>query len=476
MSFGFSVGDFVLLTQLAKNTIHNAQKACGAHDELVREVKSLHIVLRRTEAEVSNANSILNREDDDRRAELGSLAGHCKKVLKVLCVVLEKYNALSQEKRSVTKLWKQIKFGNGEMRDLDHIRSELVTHTQAFTIFLNLLSIGSQGKVEEYMESQGKELRDIKLSMNWVTASLQSRRKEESILTTYAEDDKETWKCFRRELIKEGFTHTALKENMETIKQFVTELGERGALDGLAPKLDCANSRILSIPRGKTSIGKKSIDKCAAKLAFRLDQVLKANGGLTSIDGESQPHSVLADKSASQQHAPEPWEHMQAETHAMTRIGQLAQDKTTRDVASTATWGSCIGTNDILLRDFEFLLSEFSEYITHTEEFCEGFHPHNQPFQVLKLAAFSLVLQLRNLAEATSHGHDGWLAHLLARDIELTPFVIFAETPSRAQQLSFAEALYSGFNQWYKNYHKLCHKYRVDENCGENWFFIWRET
>ncbi|CAG8972005.1 hypothetical protein HYALB_00008290 [Hymenoscyphus albidus] len=276
MSFGFSVGDFVVLTQLAQNAIHNAQKACGAHDELVREVKSLHIVLRRTEAEVSHPNSILNREDDDRRAELGSLASHCKKVLKVLCMVLKKYNALSKKKKrhqtlETNQIWER------EMQDLDHIRSELVTHTQAFTIFLNLLSIGSQGKVEEFMGSQGKELRDIKLSMNWVTASSISRRHEQSILTTYAEDDKETWKCFRRELIKEGFTHTSLKGNMEIIKQFVTELGERGALDGLAPEHDFANSRIPSIPRGKTrgktsgkTKGKTLVDNSTVKRPFQL--------------------------------------------------------------------------------------------------------------------------------------------------------------------------------------------------------------
>lgn len=178
MSFGFSLGDFVLLTQLAQKTIHNAQKACGAHDELVREVKSLHIVLRRVKAEVSNPSSILNGTEDNRRVEVGSLARHCRDVLRVLCGILEKYNALSVQERSVTKLWKQIRFGNGEMQDLDHIRSELATHTQAFTMFLNLLLIGSQGKVEQYMDSQGKDLRDIKISLNWVTASLQAQNHE----------------------------------------------------------------------------------------------------------------------------------------------------------------------------------------------------------------------------------------------------------------------------------------------------------
>ena len=62
--------------------------------------------------------------------------------------ILEKYNALSEEKRSVRKLWKNVKFGNGEMLDLAEIRLKIATSTSALTLFLNLLSIGSQGKVE----------------------------------------------------------------------------------------------------------------------------------------------------------------------------------------------------------------------------------------------------------------------------------------------------------------------------------------
>lgn len=114
------------------------------------------------------------------------------------------------------------------MKDLVNIRSELSTHTQAFSMFLNLLSIGSQGKVKQYMDSQGRDLREIKMSLNWVTASLQATGRGEnskSILTTYTDDDKETWKNFRRELIKEGFSHEILKQHKRTIREY------RGALD-----------------------------------------------------------------------------------------------------------------------------------------------------------------------------------------------------------------------------------------------------
>jgi hypothetical protein len=232
MSFGYSVGDFVLLTQLAYRVVQNTRKACGAHDDLAREVSGLHIVLRRVEVEVSKSDSILNETEDNRRRELGRLARHCKRVLKVLEQILKKYNALSDERRSVTKLWQKVKFGNGEMLDFGRIRAELATHTQALNMFLNLLSIGSQGKVEKYMDSHGEELREIKHSLHWVTASMQAKSHEEkSILTTYGEDDKAIWKAFRRELIEEGFSCQLLDKYRSTIKKYVMELGERGALD-----------------------------------------------------------------------------------------------------------------------------------------------------------------------------------------------------------------------------------------------------
>jgi len=236
MSFGYSVGDFVLLTQLAWQVVQNSRKACGAHDGLTSEVTSLHIVLHRLEVEVSKPNSILGRSDGglDRKEELVQLSSDCRRVLRVLDGILEKYNALSEEKRSVMKLWKKVQFGNGEMLDLVEIRLKISTSTSALTLFLNLLSIGSQGKVESYMESQGDELREMRRSLNWITASMQAKAPkagEGSILTTYAGDDKAIWKDFRRELIKERFSSEALQRHKETIKDYVLELGSRGALD-----------------------------------------------------------------------------------------------------------------------------------------------------------------------------------------------------------------------------------------------------
>jgi hypothetical protein len=114
MSFGYSVGDFVLLTQLAWRIVQNSRKARGVYDELTSEVTSLHIVLQRLELEVSQPGSILAQSDNSlsRREELAELVRGYRKTLRVLDKILEKYNMLLEEGRSVTKFWKKVKFSN----------------------------------------------------------------------------------------------------------------------------------------------------------------------------------------------------------------------------------------------------------------------------------------------------------------------------------------------------------------------------
>ncbi|CZR57781.1 uncharacterized protein PAC_07670 [Phialocephala subalpina] len=236
MSFGFSIGDFIALTQLASKVVSGARSACGAHDELTREVTSLEIVLRLLQREVTKPKSILKSDNAEQKHELATLVEHCNKVLKVLNGILEKYNGLSEEKRRVTKFWKKVRFGNGEMQDLSKIRLELSTHTNVLTMFLNLSTVGSLGKVEEHMVNHSEELRAVRRSVNWVTASMQANagHKEGSVLTSYANDDKAFWKEFRRELVNDGYSSDVWRKHKTLIKDYVKELGNRGALDELS--------------------------------------------------------------------------------------------------------------------------------------------------------------------------------------------------------------------------------------------------
>jgi hypothetical protein len=227
MSFGVSIGDGLLISQLAWRTYQGAKEACGEHDELTREVLSLHKVLQRILDDVSNPASPINRADDGRRKELEEHVASCEPVLKVMNSILVKFNALGDNKRSGRKLWQQVKFANGETKDLADIRTKLSVHTSAILMCLNLCSLGSLGRVETQLE----QLPGIRESINWIAANMTAGNKDGTVWTTHAEDDKDFWRQLRRELVKEGFPSSSLHKHKRLIKAYVKELGNRGVLD-----------------------------------------------------------------------------------------------------------------------------------------------------------------------------------------------------------------------------------------------------
>ena len=232
MAFGWSGSDIALLVHLAFKSVNNARKACGEYDELTQEVSALQVVLRRLQKETSGSNSILNRPGDTFKEELTSIAIGCHHVLDRLDKILEKYNELSENERTVKKLWQKVRFGNGQIVDIRDLRGKVVYYTSALGLFLNMAAMGSVGRVEKLMDDAGGQLRDIRLAVNGITAHLMSSStRESSILTAYTEDDRAVWREFRRELIKDGFSSPVIKQHKEAIKAYVKELGSRGVLD-----------------------------------------------------------------------------------------------------------------------------------------------------------------------------------------------------------------------------------------------------
>ena len=235
MSFGFSPSDVAALVQLAFKMAQNSRKACGEYAELTREASSLHVVLQRLQQEFARSESPINTPGDSCIEELASIVNGCRKPLNVLDKILEKYNALSDQERSGRKLWPKVRFGNGQMADVGDIRSKITYYTSALSIILNMASMGSIGRVERQMNEAGGDLREIRNAVNDITAHLMGgANREESVLTAYADDDAAIWKEFRRELVKDGFSSSVIKEHKNTIMAYVKELGSRGLLDDIS--------------------------------------------------------------------------------------------------------------------------------------------------------------------------------------------------------------------------------------------------
>lgn len=232
MAFGWSVSDIVLLSNLAWRTIENTRKACGEHDELTSALLTFHTVLRRLQQEVSKPESPLNSPGDSSKEDVERIVSGCQKPLSLLNKVVAKYSLLSQEERSLKKLWIQVKFSNGEVANTRDLRDKISSHTSALTLYLNLVSTGSIGRVEKQMEDAGSDLKEVKKVVNHLAARLAiGPHSEGSVLTTRTNDDKAVWKEFRRSLLKQGFNSSFLKKHKSLIEAYLKELSDRGVLD-----------------------------------------------------------------------------------------------------------------------------------------------------------------------------------------------------------------------------------------------------
>ncbi|TVY58507.1 hypothetical protein LSUE1_G009277, partial [Lachnellula suecica] len=175
MSVGYSIGDGVLLAQLAWRKVKGVRQACGEHGELTREVSSLHRVLERLHQELKNPDSPLSRAGDDRRRELDDL-------------------------------------GSGY--------AYVCHYYELKSVFARI----SQGRAEKQLNSVGTDLDGIRGKVDWIAAQMAAKNGDGTVWTSYTNDDRSFWRELRRELVKEG-------NNKRLLKDYVEELGSRGVFD-----------------------------------------------------------------------------------------------------------------------------------------------------------------------------------------------------------------------------------------------------
>jgi hypothetical protein len=260
MSFGYSFRGVILHTRLARKTDQEARRACGQHDQLIRDAAALHEVLRVLEDQLEDPCGGFNTADDDKKQELVGLLNGLKKKLGLLHSVLAKYNALSEDKRKLTNLWSNVRFGNGEMLDMADVRLKLSKCALAISMSLNLIAVSLQGRAEMYLNSPAG-LENRRKWVNRITALINAQASEVSVVTTYESDDGQILKDFRCELVSEGWSNLVLIQHKELILEYVKELRQRGVLD---EREDGAQK---SLDLGETSHDRKKLELAISEIS-----------------------------------------------------------------------------------------------------------------------------------------------------------------------------------------------------------------
>lgn len=215
MSFGASPSDIIVVVTFCKALYRKCRSAGGEYDEISREVRALHTVLRHLKIEVEDPESALNRDASVWGRQLAPIIGDCDFTLRQLDELLMKYGRLAinngggNSPTSTRVLWERMKFGSNEMDTLGGIRVKLISHKTSLTQFLDTIQLRQSGKMATTLDNHGGQLDVILDKVDKIATRMQ---KSGSVMTNY-DDDKEVWKDFRRELIAEGFSSDVLHHN-----------------------------------------------------------------------------------------------------------------------------------------------------------------------------------------------------------------------------------------------------------------------
>ncbi|KAE9381863.1 hypothetical protein N431DRAFT_551882 [Stipitochalara longipes BDJ] len=239
--FGASPGDFVLLVQLARRTLRNCQQAGDEYAEIGLELRCLHSVLRTVRKLAEQPDSAILRQDRATTAQLTRCADGCKHVLDELDDMLAKYATLDGEGQPSVgkKMWQRFRFGSN-IQELGVVRGKLITYTSTISILIDTMQSEALDRVETkiddgFGEVRGEFERMRKEILKMATQARASNKNGSSLsllsLSTYAGDEKEIWKAFRRELIEKGFRSRSLDKYGHVLQAYMLKLDQSGLLD-----------------------------------------------------------------------------------------------------------------------------------------------------------------------------------------------------------------------------------------------------
>ncbi|MCJ1263054.1 hypothetical protein MMC22_002924 [Lobaria immixta] len=221
MSFGYSVGDFVVVGQLAWKIYKVCKDAPESFKNVAQEVLSLHAVLKELEETYSDANFSAAQQ-----SRLRIVGDGCRAVLEDLQGLVDRYNSLGT---STKRTWDRLAWGS---EDIVELRSRLISNTGLLTTFINASQVTVQKKLDMFM----REFRDGK--------------REGSIISTQtvdslSMDERQAWRAIRKELEEIGISIAAFDANKDFIVNWLKTAIVTGAFEEEAAEEDDSGSLLL---------------------------------------------------------------------------------------------------------------------------------------------------------------------------------------------------------------------------------------
>ncbi|TVY78484.1 hypothetical protein LSUE1_G005133 [Lachnellula suecica] len=210
MSFGYSLGDFVTVGQLAWTVYKSCKEAPESFANISTEVLSLHLVLKEVEELLSEELDLDPHLPASKLASLTTITGGCQDVLRDLEAVTKKYESLSSKSKWT---WDRMKWGSNNISEL---RQRLTSNIVILNAFVR--------KLNNYM----RERQDGKHEGSIISVNT---------LESLTPDDKFMWREIRKELEYIGISVVAFDAN----KNFILEWFQRALEEGAFEELEVEN-------------------------------------------------------------------------------------------------------------------------------------------------------------------------------------------------------------------------------------------
>ena len=183
------------------------------YNELYQDVRSFHLVLKRLEDGALDHESLVYHEIKQHGRKLGHILRTCDEVLGDVRGFLRKHRGLQQS------YWDRIKFVVKDMKEIESIRSRIGFQMTVIDTYINVSGSSHAGRLEiqrpwlpRYQEESGDPAAN---GPEW---------SQESLLTTYSNDEKEKWKEWRRSMISNGFRSADLERHGSSINSYALSL------------------------------------------------------------------------------------------------------------------------------------------------------------------------------------------------------------------------------------------------------------
>ena len=224
MSFGVSISDIITVISLAKDTVQHCRHAPSDFAEASRVSQSLYLMLEGVKTEYQNLDSALHKVERTR-TDFAIHFKNCERSLKPLAELIVKHNRLGS---SSIRIIDRARFPK---KDYLEYRSNLAFYTARLSEFLQMVGLGSLGRIEQKIEGIKGDLPIVMSKIDQMCAEFRIMGDRESLLSDHTDDEKFVWKTFRSKLNEAGFTSNVLREHEAAIFLRIRELTKCGLLD-----------------------------------------------------------------------------------------------------------------------------------------------------------------------------------------------------------------------------------------------------